>query len=207
MATILSLTTKTREGISECLAKSGWTKLSRHWIMEALAPTVGYRAYTRQNGKEEETLILSEAGRDRYYLRYCFPIEKTANIDEYNQYIKQIGDDLKKGGIPIEIIDDNFFAVMEGVSIHTLKALNNFSGNANKADGHSHSLDNQRWLEFIYSSIYIGETSLESGNLSNLLSKELGWSEEKSNELAVDYDNAISAISFFMSVEGQRAQL
>lgn len=205
MATILSLITKTREGISECLAKSGWTRLSRHWIIEALDPNVGYCAYTRHNS--EESLIFSEAGKDGYYLLYCFPIEKTANIDEYNQFIKQIGDDLEKEGIPIEISADNSFPVMEGVSIHTLKALNYFSGNANKDDGHSHSLDNQRWLKFIYSSIYIGEMSLISDNLSNVLSYELGWSEEKSNELAVDYDNAISAISFFMSVEGQRAQL
>lgn len=176
--------------------------LSQHWIMEALDPTIGYRAYKRQSDTKEEILILSEAGRNGYYLRYCFPIEKTANIDEYNRYITQIGDDLEKGGIQIEIHSDNSFPMMEDVSIHTLKALDAFSGHANHSTGHSHPSDHDLWMKFIYATIFIGETEKVAEHLENILATQLNWSDEWSNRLSIDYEYAVSSMLFFMRIEG-----
>lgn len=171
-------------------------------MMEALDQTVGYYTYRRgTEGEPEETLVFTQAGKNGYVLRYCFPVEKTTDIVEYNAYIQQLHDNLSNAGVPVETYKYNSFPEMPGVSIHSLKALDAFSGHANHSTGHCHNTDYDLWMKFIYATMYIGEVDIVKAQLSDVLEKQLNWTDDWPVRLTIDYEYAIGSILFFEHVE------
>lgn len=69
-----------------------------------------------------------------------------------------------------------------------------FSKTANKITGHSHPNDENKWFEFIYSTLIHNEYLLPDYLQYFLI--ENGWEKQTAYELSLDYEYGYNAIKF-----------
>jgi hypothetical protein len=74
--------------------------------------------------------------------------------------------------------------------------LRRFSGSANKSTGASHPMDEKRWFDFLIAVHNNGE-NLGGDRLARWLHEIEGWDEETAHELAGDFENALSLLSYY----------
>jgi hypothetical protein len=72
-------------------------------------------------------------------------------------------------------------------------ALRHFSSAANKATGSSHSMDRQRWFNFLLEA-HRSHGSLNTHKLVRWLTEIEHWSDEKADDLAVQYEFALGLL-------------
>lgn len=70
---------------------------------------------------------------------------------------------------------------------YAAESLRQFCGLANKSTGSSHPRDRKRWFKFIIVS-HAQRSKLQPDELARWLSLEGGWTPERANELAMEYE-------------------
>ena len=150
------------------------------------------------------TVFLYTYRYEREYIKVVniIPIEKNElNYDEYNSLLTECYELLlepcaKNVGLKINITSDqvNMRIYMTKESEEKLKR---FSNSANKSTGSGHPLDKKRWNDFICQS-YIDGSKRTSEILERWLIEEENWSEDVAYKLAIEYEQGIELLGYFM---------
>jgi hypothetical protein len=114
-------------------------------------------------------------------------------LDFYERCLKPI---CEKHSIPVEITTDNQ-SMADWVSDGTHKKLKLFSNAANKSTGTAHPLDQERWFSFVVSVIRNND-KLDPSQLERWLVEEEGWHPDIASELAIEYEQGISLLKYFI---------
>ena len=121
--------------------------------------------------------------------------------DQYNSILMTFYNSLKplckKHSIQVEITSDNQ-SMEDWVSEETYKNLKRFSGAANKSTGSSHPCDQERWFAFIIS-VLRNDEKLDPSQLERWLVEEEGWHYDIASELAIEYEQGLSLLNYFVS--------
>ncbi len=72
---------------------------------------------------------------------------------------------------------------------HAVEKLRLFSSFANKSTGSAHPMDRERWYDFIMA-VHEADSDFDASTLARWLTEEAGWSAERSEELAIEYEFA-----------------
>ena len=132
----------------------------------------------------------------RFYVPNVTPLEPGwFSIAQYNRILDEFADILRDHLPPDSALEINVTsdvaAITDWVSPKAEELLDRFSNSANKSTGSSHPSDFQRWSDFLIEVHKEGSSHRLSGDfLAKWLEEELGWSSEKANELAIEYEFA-----------------
>lgn len=74
------------------------------------------------------------------------------------------------------------------------EALRRFSRSANKSTGSAHPSDRERWFKFLITA-HSDNGQLDSELLARWLVEVEGWSDERANELAIEYEFGLGLLS------------
>jgi hypothetical protein len=84
------------------------------------------------------------------------------------------------------------------ISSDSAQKLRLFSALANKSTGTSHPLDKERWYEFVIALVKNND-SLDTSKLIRWLSEEENWAEDIANEMAIEFEQEVGLLEYFMS--------
>jgi len=147
------------------------------------------------------------------------PLEKNQlTIDEYNKLLDLFYTDIAKvyeeTHENIEVVGPSSgqFDPLDCISDEALKKLKIFCDNANKSTGSSHPCDEKYWFDFICQTVD-DRRIFDYDTLSKFLQDEeywgkkkkdflgvignFAWSEEKAEELALEYENYVRILQFY----------
>lgn len=129
---------------------------------------------------------------DGISVRNIVPIDKPElTPDEYNEILGIFVRDAINGHFKYEMSKPEV-KLADLIGKASSEKFRAFSSSANKSTGHSHPLDDTRWLDFIYSVVKHGE-SLDSDELQFFL-REDGWDEQTAQDLAADFSYGLRAM-------------
>lgn len=111
--------------------------------------------------------------------------------DEYNQILRLFIRDCVDGHFQYNVTESDV-KLTDLISSDSYEKFHAFSASANKSTGHSHPLDDVRWLNFIYSMATRNE-SLDSDELEFFLMED-GWDEQSAQDLASDFSYGLRAM-------------
>ena len=114
-------------------------------------------------------------------------------IDQYNDALDRFRVELVEnciGHLKCNVTKDSFVG-SDVMSTETWKKLDAFSGLANRSSLHPY--DNQRWHRFVISA-FKNDPKLDGDTLGKILRLELGWSEDKTFQLVVRYEDEIALL-------------
>lgn len=119
---------------------------------------------------------------------------------QYNRILLRFEEKILK---PIQV--ENGFKIIKTSQQYDIKdyigeegfrLLTLFSENANKSTGHSHPMDFSRWCEFIF---YVHRNNCKLNPTEfQIWLKENGWDEDKSIELANDFEYSLELLSKYV---------
>lgn len=119
--------------------------------------------------------------------------------DQYNSVLDNFRVELVEpciGHLKCTVTKDSFVGV-DVMSAETWKKLDAFSGLANRSSLHPY--DNQRWHRFVISA-FKSDPKLDGDTLSKILRLELGWSEDKTFQLVVRYEDEIALLKEYCGI-------
>jgi hypothetical protein len=185
-----------------------FTKQCNEYWMRAIdrekkSESLGEKAYcfehSESGGLRNAGLTLFEKSHDVWYVPNIVPIESgQLSYDEYNNLLTDFTNSIVKPVIEdlpvsIELTKDQIF--LEDITGEEIAGLlKKFSALANKSTGSSHPLDKKRWFAFIYA-VNKAEATVHTDILERTL-VEQGWSEESSNELAIEFEFAQDLLNY-----------
>lgn len=151
--------------------------------------------YKSEDDEPSSNVFLTlESGR--LYVPNITPLEPgRLSIAQYNRILDEFADILHihlplDSALKINVTSD-VAAITDWVSPKAEELLDRFSNSANKSTGSSHPSDFQRWSAFLIEVHKEGSSHrLSSDFLAKWLEEELGWSSERANELAIEYEFA-----------------
>lgn len=127
------------------------------------------------------------------------PTDKTElTPDEYNEILQLFVACGVEGQFQYALTKDEI-RVSDALGETSAMKLKAFSSAANKSSGHSHPLDDQRWLDFVHSTVQ-QEEKLDSHVLISFLIDE-GWDAESAEELAQDFSYGSRAMKYALNME------
>jgi hypothetical protein len=143
-------------------------------------------------GRPAARLWLAYSGQNEIYVPNVVP-EGTSPLCRatYNEIVKEFFELIarpaaKAAGVAARLGKDS--AELEDmVPPYTAECLRQFCALANKSTGSSHPRDRKRWFKFII--VSHGQRSrLQADELGRWLSLEGGWTPERANQLALQYE-------------------
>lgn len=153
--------------------------------------------YIGQNApKSKLWLNKNERG---YYITNIIPQDKSQlSIDEYNKlieiFVKEV---LHSANIQYELSKANI-TLEDLLTDESCRKFREFSRTANKSTGRVHPSDEEKWLEFVYSTLKNGEY-LDLEALRFFLQED-GWNEQIVWELSLDYEYGYEAMKHAKAV-------
>lgn len=114
-------------------------------------------------------------------------------IDQYNHVLDRFRSELVEnciGTLTCTVTEDSFVG-SDVMSAGTWKKLEAFSGLANRSSLHPY--DNQRWHRFVISA-FKNDPKLDGDTISKILHRQLGWSDEKTFQLVIRYEDEIALL-------------
>jgi hypothetical protein len=144
-------------------------------------------------------LTLFEKEPNIWYVPNIVPIESgQLNVDEYNKLLVDFKESLVDPviqNIPVnfELTKDQIF-LEDIVGKEAADALKRFSSAANKATGHSHPCDEERWFVFLLAAKK-SKKELSFDVLKATLIEQ-GWSEEWAHDLACEFEYSEKLLDF-----------
>ncbi len=147
--------------------------------------------YVGQNIPKNK-LWLNKNGK-KLYVTNIIPQEKTQlSIDEYNKIIELfVNQVLNVANLPYEMSKAQV-KLEDLLSEESCCKFWAFARTANKSTGRMHPNDEEKWLDFIYSTLNHGEF-LDLEDLRFFLIEE-GWDETTAWELSLDYEYGYEAM-------------
>ncbi len=153
--------------------------------------------YTGQNApKSKLGLNKNEKG---YYVTNIIPLDKSQlSIDEYNKvigiFVKEV---LHPANLQYELSKADI-TLEDLLTDESCKKFRTFSGTSDKSTGRSHPSDEEKWFEFIYSTVKNGEY-LDLESLRFFLQED-GWDEQTAWDLSLDYEYGYEAMKHAKAV-------
>lgn len=96
------------------------------------------------------------------------------------------------GGFEVDLTSFNQ-TLDDWLATGSAEALRRFSRLANKSTGASHPMDRERWFTFLISA-HRASKRLDTEQLARWLVEVQGWSSERAQELAIDYEFALGLL-------------
>lgn len=123
-------------------------------------------------------------------------------MSEYNRILDEFAALLRShlpddGTVTFAVSGDQA-SVTDWVSQDTADALRRFSTLANKSTGSSHPNDFERWAVFLIRAHREG-ADLHSDDLARWMVKEHGWSSDRADKLAIEYEFARGLLKIYDS--------
>lgn len=131
---------------------------------------------------------------DEMYVANIVPSKGTGlSYDYYNgvltEFAESIATPAASGtGVSLRLTEDSF-QLKDFTSPNTADLLKKFSGLANHSTGSSHPNDQRRWFDFVIAA-HRENTPLDPDLLARWLYEVGGWSAERANEMAIEYETA-----------------
>jgi hypothetical protein len=113
--------------------------------------------------------------------------------DEYNEILNLFIRQGVEGHFQYEVTKPEV-KLTDLINSESADKFRRFSSSANKSTGHSHPMDESRWMDFLYSIVKHDE-SLETDELVFFL-REDGWDEESAQDLAADFSYGFRAMKY-----------
>jgi hypothetical protein len=143
--------------------------------------------------------LWANGGKHGVTVANIVPLDKNQlTPDEYNEILRLFVHDGVDGQFRYDLTKAEI-TLDDVLGEDSATRFKKFSGAANKSTGHSHPLDDQRWLEFIYSTVRNGE-KLDFKDLVFFLIDD-GWDQESANELAGDFSYGSRAMKYALEAE------
>lgn len=137
-------------------------------------------------------------------------------ISEYNGVIDQFYNDIVKpyadchNAIRVDGPTSGVFDPLCYITTEALEKLRSFYYCANKTTGSSHPCDEKRWFDFVIQTVEDGRTLdyntfcrfLTDGDFwreRGLESTQSTWSDENAEELAMEYDNYVRFLQYYLN--------
>jgi hypothetical protein len=98
----------------------------------------------------------------------------------------------QEGGFAIELTSPNQ-TLEDWMDTEPATALRRFSRLANKSTGAAHPMDRERWYAFLIAAHHTSKR-LDSDHLARWLIEVEGWSANRAQELAIDYEFALGLL-------------
>lgn len=136
-----------------------------------------------------------------YYVPNIVPLE-TGKLT-YTQYNTILDDFIVRIALPVSSKfgfkverSESEQTIDDWLSPRAVIKLKSFSNSANKSTLASHPLDQRRWFDFIITA-YLNNDKLKSDMLSRWLYEVDGWDENSAIELAGNFENSISLLTYY----------
>jgi hypothetical protein len=118
-------------------------------------------------------------------------------IAKYNTILRDFvvrvaGPAAQEGGFAIELTSPNQ-TLEDWLDTESATALRRFSRLANKSTGAAHPMDRERWYAFLIATHHASKR-LDSDHLARWLVEIEGWSADRAQELAIDYEFALGLL-------------
>lgn len=144
-------------------------------------------------------LFIFPKGKDTWWISNIVPTRlNELNYDQYNRILEHFFENIVQPaiiGTSVEAkLTDNEINVSNVAGLEVENALIRFSSLANKSTGSSHPCDRDRWFQFILLA-YKSKSNLNTDLVIRAL-VELGWSEERSIELGLQFEFAIDLLAY-----------
>jgi len=117
--------------------------------------------------------------------------------EQYNRIVQEFYEKFVKGaahktGVRADLGRESV-ELEDLLGVEAAQALRRFSALANKSTGSSHPRDRARWEEFLMAAHLKGST-LAPDELERWLIQEQQWPSDKSTDLAIEYEDAMSLL-------------
>ena len=159
---------------------------------------LAFKRLANDDGIKSATLYLCSKG-DGYELAQIIPFEGSElSHREHNEILQdfelsvaapaavQAGFIVERT-TPQETLDN-------WVSRETAQALRDFSRSATKSTGSSHPLDERRWFNFLIAAHGDKDSKLDTQKLTRWLVEAENWSDDKANELVIEYEFGLNLL-------------
>ncbi|MFZ2999752.1 MAG: hypothetical protein WA071_05440 [Undibacterium umbellatum] len=172
----------------------------REFNADILAKVGGaYYAFDLKSSRSGRARLWMAPSENGIIVSNIIPLDKRELApDEYNEILQKFVEQGVKGSFDFILTDPEILLtdVLSEVSSQKLIA---FSSSANKSTGHSHPLDEKRWLAFVYSTVKQDE-EIDFELLVSFLSEQ-GWDDESAQDLADDFSYARRAMRYALESE------
>lgn len=183
--------------------REGWTRRSDlEEKMSSMGPGISYCfSCTRTETREAADLWLVEKNDDTLYVSNIVPSEiRELNFDQYNLIVEEfyqlfVVPSAEQLALEHSLSSDKK-SIEDWMSAESARKLKLFSDAANKSTGSAHPLDKQRWFEFLISA-HNEKIALDTYTLMRWLIEEEGWFEDEAHELILQYEFAMSLLTFY----------
>ena len=139
--------------------------------------------FARPDGYEVGNIVPSEEGGLNYH--------------EYNSVLQDFvrrvaAPAARKTGFTVETTAERQ-SLDDWLTPQSAEALRRFSEAANKSTGSAHPLDQKRWFRFLLQ-VHSDKRQLGTSQLARWLTEIEGWSDEKADDLVVEYEFALALL-------------
>ena len=158
----------------------------------------------RKSGTLEPALIaFARKDNEIIYIANIVPREISELTNEqYNMILSTFLNDFlrpicEKFSVKVDVTSGNQ-SMRDWVSEETYKKIRSFSVTANKSTGSAHPCDQERWFAFIVSVLRNNE-KLDPTQLERWLVEEEGWHYDIASELAIEYEQGLSLLNYYVN--------
>lgn len=161
---------------------------------------------TAFNDIDESALVLWQEA-DGYRVSNIVPRHVgELGITKYNAILQDFVERIarpaaKAGGFEIELTSAGQ-SLDDWLAAEPAAALRRFSHLANKSTGAAHPMDRERWYAFLIAT-HRSSRRLDADQLARWLVEVERWSNEKADELAIDYEFALGLLEQYDEQYGQ----
>jgi hypothetical protein len=150
--------------------------------------------YAATDSTSTAALWLAYRGAEQLYVSNIVPKAKSElSRREYNEilgyfYERALAPVARQVGVDVELTDADV-SLATWLSERSVALLESFSALANRSTGTSHPLDHRRWLAFVIQT-HVDDSPLDASTLGRWLREEEGWSDDRSIDLSIAYEEA-----------------